>query len=79
MCKKLVQVFDALKMPVDMFNELCEFFEASNNSYHRWYPHDSWDYPKIELKTLVNLWLREHEMVEDVDDKYFYVLIHISW
>jgi hypothetical protein len=73
-----IQVFDWLKMPHPMDDEVAVFYEAGNDSYHRWYPHESWDYPGAELKQQVNEWLLEQGM-EIEEDKYFYVLIHISW
>lgn len=76
---KKVQVFDWLKMPHSISEKVAEFFEAGNGSYHRWYPRDDWQYPGAKLKEEVNKWLLENGMEVDKDDKYFYVLIYVSW
>lgn len=76
---ELIQVFDWLNMPSDLGEKLSEYFEADNGSYHRWYPDKHWQYPGKELKAEVNKWLLENGMVVDIDNKYFYVLIYISW
>lgn len=74
-----IQVFDWLKMPSDIQDDVAAFFEASDDSYHRWYPDDSWNYPNKELKAKVNKWLLENGMVIAPNKKYFHVLIHVSW
>lgn len=76
---KKIQVFDWLKMSHPLDDEVAAFYEAGNDSYHRWYPREDWDYPGAELKQKVNEWLLKQGMEIDPDDKYFYVLIHISW
>jgi hypothetical protein len=76
---ELIQVFDWLKMPQDISDDLAVYFEASNGSYHRWYPDDNWKYPGERLKTKVNKWLLKNGMLVDTNNKYFYVLIYISW
>ncbi|MCK5292513.1 MAG: hypothetical protein KAR39_10925 [Thermoplasmata archaeon] len=77
--KKLLQVFDYYDMPDEYQVGLAVFFEAPNDSYHRWYPHHSWDYPGGDLKAGVNTWLREKGKMEGEGDEYFYVLIRIHW
>jgi hypothetical protein len=74
-----IQVFDWLKMPNSFSDDIAAFFEAPNDSYHRWYPGLDWTYPGAELKEKVNNWLLEQGMEIDENNKYFYVLIHISW
>ena len=77
--KKLIQVFDYLKMPHEYQTDLAVFFEAGNDTYHRWYPHYNWDYPDPDLKAGVNTWLREVGQMEGEGDEYFYVLIRVHW
>lgn len=77
--KKRVQVFDYYDMPHEYQVELACFYEAPNDSYHRWYPHYEWDYPDGDFKAGVNTWLREKGgMIED-NERDFYVLIRIHW
>lgn len=76
---ELKQVFDASDMPGDIQDELAVFYEVANDSYHRWYPKDDWNYPGAELKKRVNEWLRANGMEEDLKDEYFNVLIRFSW
>ena len=48
-----IQVFDWLKMSHPMDDEVAVFYEAANDSYHRWYPREDWTYPGAELKQKV--------------------------
>ena len=64
---------------------------AGNDTYHRWYPAKVRDdsevgaYCQFRDEThraagrALNAWLTEHGMVEDEANKYFHVLIFISW
>lgn len=64
---------------------------AGNDTYHRWYPKKAAGRVKVgryeDFKTeeglkagrLLNKWFIAHGMVWDKEDKYFHVLIHISW
>jgi len=68
---------------LNLWEELSVFFEAGNDSYHRWYPHPNWKYPGGDLKAAVNTWLREKggmtlEM-ETRKGEYSYILIHFDW
>ena len=76
---QLLQVFDYFDMPHDYQVELACFYEAPNDSYHRWYPHYEWDYPDADLKAGVNTWLREKGGMTGEGDRYFFVLIRIHW
>lgn len=77
--KQILQVFDWLKMSHPIGEQFQDWAETNNDSYVRWYPDDSWDYPPKELKEAVNNWLLENGMEVDPNNKYFHVLIHVSW
>jgi hypothetical protein len=75
---KLVQVFDSCVMPSELLDLFQEAYECSNDSYHRWYPDPfSKDYGPLRGK--LNDWLMHKGMQPDNNDKFFYVLIHVSW
>lgn len=77
--KQWHQVFDYRHMPHEYQVELAVFYEAPNDSYHRWYPHPSWDYIDGDIKAGVNTWLREKGGMTGEGDENFYVLIRIHW
>jgi len=88
---ELVQVVDitAVAFDIDLQEELAVAFEASNDSYHRYYPHESWTHIDEETKqTLNEVLLGVGVVFPDVlyrppkhpDGYYnFYVLLNISW
>lgn len=92
---KLIQFFDWLYMPHEMNEEETSILiagpdGAGNDTYHRWYPkrveegkigrfEHFKDEKELEAGRLMNQWLIEHGMEWDKEDKYFHVLIQISW
>lgn len=82
---ELLQVFDIsdLNLSNDLNDELCDMFRADGDSYHRWYPKDKADKfyngPTQEQIDEVNKALLKNGMKIDKDNKYFHVLIHVSW
>lgn len=73
-----IQVFDWLKMPGEWRDDFSEYFEAGNDSYHRWYPQPGWC-ANENLASKVNSWLDFNGMEIDPSDKHFFVLVHVSW
>ena len=81
-------IVDASSLPRDyyglnLWEKLATFYEAGNDSYHRWYPHPSWDYIDGDVKAAVNTWLREKAgMTAEMEARrgeYSYILFHFSW
>lgn len=56
-------------------DELAAHYEASNGSYHRYYPDPDWDYVDEGVKALVNATLVELGVPLDAGP----ILIEFSW
>lgn len=76
---KLIQVFEWLKMPHELSDEFQAIHEASNDSYVRYYPNRIGNMVRYVSNPDMNAWLLEQGMENDIDDPYFYVLIHVDW
>ena len=87
---KKIQVFNYIDMNKEV-RELMWFFEATNDTYHRWYPKDVKDseevgqFCKFKNKKeqnkfkILNKWLIKNGMEIDDKNDYFHILIHMSW
>lgn len=89
------QVFNYLKMPHQFKTEETTILVggggAANDSYHRWYPGKVSDPDEVgaycmfrdeahrQAGQALNEWLIDHGMKVDEADKYFHVLIFVSW
>jgi len=78
---ELIQVFNWLSMPDEIGRPLVDCFERVNDdSYHRWYPHKMDEHGfDVGVAADVDRWLIDQGMQRDENNKYFYVLIYISW
>lgn len=52
----VVDAYDLTKfgLDYDAYDALQEHYEASNDTYHRYYPGDNWKYIKDDVKQQVN-------------------------
>ena len=92
---ELIQVYDSCSMPHKFGTEETSILVAGqdgagNDTYHRWYPdrvekkeigkYEHFKNEKeLEAGQLLNNWLIEHGLEWDKENKYFYVLIYVSW
>ena len=92
---KNIQLFDWLKMPHEFGEcestlLIGGVYEGcGNDTYHRWYPDrinkpfGKYEHFKTEQELnagkKLNQWLLDEGMKIDKFNKYFHVLIHVSW
>lgn len=76
---EFVTVVDASDLPRGVVEELSCFYEASNDSYHRYYPAADWDYVEPELKEKINARLKELGVSFPESLEHFHVLLHFNW
>jgi len=74
---RLVQVFDGMCAPHS--EELMDWYEVRNGSFHRWYPNNKEHKEELKYFDEVNKWLLSVGMVIDEKDEYFSVLLEFWW
>lgn len=77
--KEIIQVFDATKMPSEIFEDMCLKFGVAGDSYKRWYPRKAMFFHSKFDHESINEWLINNGMIIDELDEYFYILIHLDW
>lgn len=80
---------DSLDLTEDIKEYIGDFYDAYNDSYHRYYPDENWTYMPESIKEKINEELKTcgvkfpEVMYRDVKhpDGYFnyYILFHINW
>lgn len=60
------------------YDTIADFYEISNDSYYRYYPHNTWTYIPQEIKNRINEKLISLGVVFE-DDTYFSILLRFDW
>lgn len=66
----------SLELDEDTYDYLADFYEVGNDSYHRYYLSDDWNYINQDVKEILNCKLEDKGILAD-DVKY--VLLRFSW
>ena len=74
----LVVRVEELNLSIDTYENLANFYEASNDTYHRYYPESSWDYIKPTIKNELNDALQKVTIFPE-QLKGWYILLRFDW
>lgn len=82
--RKSMEVIDSneLDLTMDEYDYLAEFYEATNDSYHRFYPFDDDPYMEIELHKKISDMLFKNRKKSKQFSEYnsmYSILLHFDW